>query len=155
MEKTMERKPAGGATIKEALGKALEGRAKQLGVPVENVTGLGLTDVVTEKGIDSLSKEAKAIEKDKGQPLLFGEYDGIVNVLELDVKDIKAEILKCREMISRKESEICILENRLKDTAKALESARKMGTAKKTEDKPTETKTKKRGKSPAEKPESK
>jgi hypothetical protein len=138
MEKTTERKQAPGASIKEVLGKALEGRAKELGLSVKNVTGLGMTDVEGQK-----------------QPMLFGEYDGIVNVLELDVKDIKAEILKCREMISRKESEICILENRLKDTAKALESARKMGTAKKTEDKPTETKTKKRGKSPAEKPESK
>jgi len=157
MEKTTERKPAPRATIKEVLGKALESRAKQLGLHVENVTGLGMADVVSEKEVDFLSKEAKAIEKDKVQPLLFGEYDGIVNVLELDVKDIKAEILKCREMIVRKESEIGTLEVRLKDTAKALSSAREMAAAKQGEKKSAETKTKKRGrdKSPAKKPESK
>jgi hypothetical protein len=99
-----------GEKIRKALGGALENRAAELGLKVENVTGLGLKDFQN---------------KEEQRPL-FGEVDQIVNVLELERSDIKADIAKCYEAIGRKKEEIDILSRRLDLLEAALVTSKKM-----------------------------
>lgn len=93
---------------KEKGRKAAAKKAVKVGV--DNLAGLGMVE-----------EQTKPIQ----QPL-FGELDQIVNVLELEQNDIRADISKCYGAIDRKKEEIKTLTERRDLLDAALVTSKKM-----------------------------
>jgi uncharacterized protein YlxW (UPF0749 family) len=76
-----------------------------------------------------MTEEKKLFET----PPLFGDMDGIVNVIETDFTDVSAQIAKLYEKKGKISDEIKLLEKHLQDVSEARSQARKMSAAMKEE----------------------
>jgi phage host-nuclease inhibitor protein Gam len=76
-----------------------------------------------------LSEEKKLF----AEPPLFGDMDGILNVIETQFTDVSNEIAKRYEKMGKLKDEIKLLEKQLQDIAEARAQARKMSAAMKEE----------------------
>jgi hypothetical protein len=72
-----------------------------------------------------LSEEKKLFE----EPPLFGDMDGIVNVIETEFTDVSNQISKLYEKKGKISDEIKLLEKRLFEVGDARSQARKMSAA--------------------------
>lgn len=138
------KKAAGGIArtqIKEVLDKALDDRAKQLGVPRDRVTGLGMRDVKPgppDPAWDVLKAKLKARQEAQDastpkQAPLFGPADEIVNVLEMAIRNYQEDLDRCEVAKGRIETKQIILKDELAKARSALKAAREMALVNKAE----------------------
>jgi hypothetical protein len=112
--------------IKEALGKAIENRATQLGLEVKSVTGLGMKDVLPT---------AEKISPVGAQGFLFGEGDKIRAALSSELVIINAEIGAAEKSKMNINEKIDILSDRRRIVEDAMTALDKVKDKKKSDKK--------------------
>lgn len=125
------RKPAKVTDLKD-IGKVIEGGLKSkpkdiFGEYDNKVASMTLPDGSVVHGAPFPLPAKAALKDEEAQKPLFGEYDLIVNALELDERKIQAEIDRMYDSIGRTEDKIDGLKEWLAIVHKANVQAKKLG----------------------------